>query len=215
MGIILYSHLICTTIMKTRVFLILALATLSQAATLYSGYEQPDYTVVESNSDYELRRYPASTWVATDTNGANYDDTGSEAFWKLFGYISGANAANKKIDMTVPVITSMGTRSCSFCDMVFTMNFYVPKSVVDSTVPAPTDGRVQIVNMPETEVYVRRFGGFAKGNDFINHASKLHNSLKSNGVSDSDIVMTSFYAVGYDSPWKFMFRRNEVWIVKS
>merc|ERR1712183_241423 len=134
------------------IFIFLWLATLSQAANLYNGYEQPQYTVLESNEDYELRKYPSSTWISADTNGANYDDTSSSNFWKLFGYISGGNDANQKIDMTTPVITSMRTRSCSFCDMIFTMNFYIPQTIVDSNVPIPTDGRVQIVNMPETQV---------------------------------------------------------------
>lgn len=31
----------------------------------------------------------------------------------------------------------------------------------------------------------------------------------------ADIVEDEYYTNGYDSPWKFYYRRNEVWIIKS
>merc|ERR1739843_82386 len=48
-----------------------------------------------------------SYWTATTVTGKNMDSAGSEAFMRLFRYISGDNERNEKIEMTVPVLASV------------------------------------------------------------------------------------------------------------
>merc|ERR1711872_255731 len=200
-------------IMKLFVVLCLATLSLASAASKYNGYEQPGYTVLESNSNYELRSYPATLWASTDVSGATFDSIGSMAFWRLFGYISGGNSGSRKIDMTVPVITTMRERPCAFCDNSYAMSFFLPADVA-SDAPSPSDSAVSLTNMPATQVYVKRFGGFANNDDWMTQASQLHSELQRDGVSDDQIHTGHFFAAGYDSPWRIMYRRNEVWIVK-
>ena len=64
------------------------------------------------------------------------------------------------------------------------------------------------------QIVHRTFGGFANGNEWQTEASKLHGLLNADGISDSDLNLDLFYAVGYDSPMRFFKRRNEVWILK-
>lgn len=45
---------------------------------------------------------------------------------KLFGYISGGNAANAKIDMTAPVLTKVEPGQGPTCESTFTVSFYNP-----------------------------------------------------------------------------------------
>lgn len=65
------------------------------------------------------------------------------------------------------------------------------------------------------EVYVRQFTGRATGNDWYREASKLHDDLNAYGINDDQLKMDAFFSVKYDSPWKILNRRNEVWIVKA
>merc|ERR1712198_356370 len=85
-----------------------------------SGYECAPYTILESNQDYEVRRYPERKWATVvyekmGTMGHNdmplsssYNDQPQNgSFMKLFRYISGANEPGSKISMTVSVATKV------------------------------------------------------------------------------------------------------------
>jgi len=190
------------------------LAVVSTAAT-YNGYEQANYTIIQVTDVYEHRRYPASIWVATPQDGAVYDDIGSAAFRRLNAYIEGENSEASEIEMTVPVITAMPVRTCAFCNATYTMHFYIPRSIAESEVPTPTNSLLDVDSMPAMEVYVRQFTGRATGNDWYREASKLHDDLNAYGINDDQLKMDAFFSVKYDSPWKILNRRNEVWIVKA
>merc|ERR1712176_83751 len=94
--------------MKYALALLALLACMTAQASaepwFYHGLEGPAFTT-ESNSTsgYEVRRYPRSFWTATTVTGKNMDKAGSEAFMRLFRYISGDNELKQKIEMTVPV----------------------------------------------------------------------------------------------------------------
>ena len=59
-------------------------------------------------------------------------------------------------------------------------------------------------------MFFRRFSGYASANDWRTEANKLFTSLQVNGVYGVD--SSAFIASGYDSPYKFFYRRNEVWL---
>jgi len=196
--------------MKLFVFLLASIISAAVAGT-YNGYETPDYTVLEENDGYELRSYGVTKWAATSMNGAVFKQVQSNMFWKLFGYIGGANSDSLKIKMTTPVITKFPTRPCAFCNNTYTMMFFMSPSKPS---PAPTGDEISLVDLEEMQVYVKTFGGFANGNEWQTEASKLHGLLNADGISDSDLNLDLFYAVGYDGPMRFFKRRNEVWILK-
>lgn len=95
------------------------------------AYEKLRYEVLKKEGPYEVRKYEPFTKMVTKSN---YDS----GFSKLFRYISGNNSENKKISMTVPVISDLADP-----DMAFTM----PRDAGEA--PEPVDGSISIVKEPE------------------------------------------------------------------
>jgi len=154
---------------------------------------------------YEIRTYPAGWWVGTTHKGINKD---SDSFMKLFNYISGANEKKQKIAMTAPVITEIVPGAGPNCESTFTMSFYVPKALW-SDIPKPTASDVFLHHVEERTVYVRAFDGFAKQADYISNAAALAESINDETKYHGDMWLTA----GYDSPFRFTGRRNEVHFV--
>ena len=62
-----------------------------------------DYTLIEKEGNFDIRQYQ-DYWVAHTGVEGEYKKSTSEAFGRLFRYISGNNSQQVKIAMTGPVI---------------------------------------------------------------------------------------------------------------
>jgi hypothetical protein len=97
------------------------------------AYEKLVYDILYEDGPYQIRKYESFVKMET-TRG--YD----QGFSKLFQYISGQNHEQKKIAMTVPVITDLTTQK-----MAFTM----PKHIEALGIPKPNDDAIEIIKEPE------------------------------------------------------------------
>jgi len=174
--------------------------------------ECPPFTVVNNSSAvYELRCYEAAKWVSTKGNGdpKPMGATSRNMFKRLFAYIEGSNVPGKKIEMTVPVLNS-ATASGKVKDLI--MSFYIPQKFQDET-PVPRDPKVYI----ETKkfcAYVHSFKGFVISYSQVEeHALMLKKALKKDGFGNS-FKKGVYYFAGYDAPWDFTDRHNEVMLMK-
>lgn len=71
--------------------------------------------------------------------------TGDIAFHRLFDYISGANEASQKIDMTAPVLNYIQPGAGPNCNSTFTVSFFVPWAYqTEEGPPKPTSEDVFI-----------------------------------------------------------------------
>merc|ERR1711871_215081 len=199
--------------MKSALALLALLACMTAQASaepwFYHGLEGPAFTT-ESNSTsgYEVRRYPRSFWTATTVTGKNMDKAGSEAFMRLFKYISGDNELKQKIEMTVPVLASVIPGQGPFCEENFTYHFYLPKKF-QSNPPKPSDPRVTNVALPALDVAVISYPGWSNEKAVIENGRELFQELKAAKVPyDAEM----FYTAGYDSPFRLTDRHNEVWV---
>ena len=126
----------------------------------------------------------------------------------------GQNDQKKSIPMTAPVLTSFTNsqpdliNANSFCNV--SMSFYVPKDVQANT-PNPVDSAVKIEAVGGVTVAVIRFSGYAKMADNIKMRDLLIQKL---GVSSASYDTVNMIAAGYDAPFKFFDRRNEVMLLK-
>ena len=69
---------------------------------LAMALEEPEYTVVETFDEFELRHYPPYLVAEVDVQG-NFGEAGNDAFRILAGYIFGDNQSATKMSMTAPV----------------------------------------------------------------------------------------------------------------
>merc|ERR1711892_697487 len=178
--------------------------------TKRGGYECAPYTILENHPNYQVRNYPSRKWATV-----LHEKHQNKSFMKLFGYITGTNETGSKISMTVPVSTKVTSEEQeNVTVMKEEMGFYVPTEFQDSA-PAPkTDQEVKVVTRPEMVAYVREFGGFAKDKDWDEQKEQLKTDLQ--GRDDfGEIDFDMYFRQGFDAPYKFWGRKNEVFFTKK
>ena len=160
------------------------------------------YTVTGKSGEIEYRHYPGLVFASVDS--AN-DDAG---FSLLLAYISGSNRPKEKIPMTAPVISSQKIpMTAPVVSDSGTMSFVMPAGTTREETPDPTDSRVRIAAIPERDIAVVRFSGYAPPEDVDKETSRLLEGLKSDGV----VTVGQPFLMRYDAPWTPGFlRRNEV-----
>lgn len=177
------------------------------------GLECPQFTVVKTlPGGIELRRYEPASWASVTSKAMDMDAAMRTSFMKLFSYISGSNAASKRIDMTAPVTTKVEPGQGPACESTFTVSFYNPPAVAKAGAPAPTAGDVKITTTPAMEVYVLPYGGWSSAQSARDAAARLADALAKAGEK---FAAAPYYVAGYDSPTTIFNRRNEVWLLKK
>jgi len=86
-----------------------------------SGYEQPEYALIERlGEDVEVRRYEPRVAAEAVVEAKDPEEGRETAFRALFDYISGANQAQTEIAMTTPVATEGGSQEIAMTTPVET-----------------------------------------------------------------------------------------------
>lgn len=179
---------------------------------LFGGLQNPKFTPHESKGqDYEVRTYHTTQWVSTSVSGMEQDEALRSGFMRLFKYIQGNNQKSVKVEMTSPVTCLINPGEGPACESTFTVSFYIPEEH-QADPPSPSTPEVIIENRKEFTVFVRTFGGFANSVNTRDELLKLIESLRRDGMSFKE---APYYRVGYDSPFKLINRRNEVWLIKQ
>lgn len=160
------------------------------------------YEVTGSDGEIEFRRYPSLVLATVDDPG---DDSGFSA---LFSYITGNNRAQGKIPMTAPVITAEKIpMTAPVISDYGTMSFVMPAGKDRNELPEPLDPRVQLLTIPQREMAVIRFKGYAGNDEVASYTSRLLDGLKKSGIPTAGRPVL----MRYNAPWTPGFlRRNEV-----
>jgi hypothetical protein len=161
--------------------------------------EEQKYSLVRKYKDFEIRFYPSATIATISSNAKTYRDLSGPGFRKLAGYIFGGNETNTRISMTAPVQMDIN-------DSASTMSFVMPSSYNESNLPKPNDPNVVIKSTADEYVAVIRFGGYASDKDLKFYSEKLQNLLKENGIRS----FGNYRFLGYNPPYQFIGRRNEI-----
>ncbi|MDE0091934.1 MAG: heme-binding protein [Oligoflexia bacterium] len=167
-------------------------------------YEEPEYKVLQSEEDFEIREYP-SLIIAEIKMSANTKKLRNKSFIALFDYISGNNKEKQEIKMTVPVFQSQAE------DEKWSMSFVLPQKWKLEEVPKPNNSTITIKQLSSQKMAVIRFSGRDTDINFSKHKKLLEAYLIKNEIEYNKTQ--PIYAI-YNSPWTPWFlKRNEVLFV--
>lgn len=163
--------------------------------TSRAGYASAPFTVRSTDGPFEIRDYPALRVAVTHSSQEGADN----GFMRLFGYISGGNAASEKIAMTTPVLMMNGGTS--------EMAFVLPENFQTNQPPQPKESSIEIRQLPPTRFAVHRFSGGRSPERESEAQQRLEEWLKKVKMQSEGSPVFGYF----DPPWTPTFlRRNEV-----
>jgi hypothetical protein len=187
-------------------------------APVASAYESPDFALVATGDGYEIRDYAPFVVAQTAITG-DFERGRNAAFRRLFGYISGGNAGERKIAMTVPVIQQprAGERIAMTAPVTTAtgpaggqvMQFMLPRAYALETAPLPADPQVEVIEVPAERLAVRRYSGRSTEAGFRRERDALLAQLAADGLRSVGPARFAVYN-GPFTPW--FARRNEVMV---
>ena len=178
--------------------------------------EEPAFTVVLHEGDFEVRDYPALVVAEVVVTG-DQKESANRGFRLLAGYIFGGNTRQQSIAMTAPVAQRRAGEKIPMTAPVtqtqregaWVVRFTMPHDYSLATLPKPNDPSVQLKNVPPYRVAVVRFSGWADQRDFDAKAAILGDFMKSHRLRAAGPPSLA----QYNPPWTLWFmRRNEVMI---
>ena len=176
--------------------------------------DEPAFETIASEPPFEIRDYGEMLLAEVETE-TSFDDASNEAFRVLFKYISGANLADTKIEMTAPVfmdsseLTSSTRILTTKAQNAWKMAFVLPDEYRFKDVPEPEDSRVKIKRVRSSKVATIRFSGSWDLEKLQRKTEDLQNWISKIGYES----VSEPRAAGFDPPWTIPFlKRNEIHI---
>ncbi len=190
--------------MKRAIYLSLALVALLLVSSLIihkliARTPQQPYREIGSLGFVEFRYYPEAIMATVKNKDTTFQGSSGENFRVLAGYIFGSNDSNEKIAMTAPVHMNF-EKDASY------MSFVMPQGYNLNNLPTPSGSSIDLHKTEEEYVAVIRFGGYASDNKIKSKRDELKDLLKQEGIEHDN----NFRYLGYNAPWDFLFRRNEI-----
>ena len=202
-------------------YLITSLLILSGAWVAY-GYlavnniEEPRYTLIKKDADYEIRAYKPYLTASVEVRG-EYRQASSEGFRLIADYIFGNNRQRSKISMTAPVIQERSTRIAMTAPVMqersdsdsYRVSFVMPSEYTLETIAEPKNPKVSLSEIPARRVAVLTFSGVFSVERSEEKLRELRARLKAEGLDSTGKVSVSRYNPPGTPPF---MNRHEVWI---
>lgn len=182
---------------------------------IMSDVEQPDYKLIASKGNIEIRDYPPMILAEVEVSGGRKQAI-SQGFRVLADYIFGNNCSNKKmktegaaknelsekVAMTAPVLQEQDATK-------WKIRFVMPKKYTLQTLPKPNSKQVILVPLSPRRYAVIRFSGLANDQNIREYTEELKGYIVAEKLTPIGGSILAFY----NPPWTMPFlRRNEVMI---
>jgi DNA gyrase inhibitor GyrI len=182
---------------------------------LVSNVEQPNYQVVESSGDIEIRDYPPMIVAEAEVSGDRRDAIG-KGFRVIADYIFGNNTTAQKVPMTAPV-TQQGSEKIAMTAPVtqqgdgntWRVRFIMPSGYTMDKLPKPNNPAVELKEVGAKRYAVIRFSGMAGEDSLKRRTKELDAFISAKNLTPQSVPTYAFY----NPPWTLPFlRRNEVMV---
>ena len=201
------------TMITSIIALILIVGVL--AGPVMSDVEKPDYKVIQSEQNIEIRQYEPMIIAEVEVDGKREDAIG-DGFRLLADYIFGNNTVQQVISMTAPVQQKENQKIAMTAPVQqqstgksWRMSFVMPSKYSMDSLPVPNNNRVRLKEILTTKFVVVDFSGTNSNENIAEHEKQLLNYIEANKLKITGSPKYAFY----NAPWTLPFmRRNEVMI---
>ena len=185
------------------------------AGPLMSNVEKPDYKVIQSEQNIEIRQYEPMIIAEVEVDGKR-EDAIRDGFRLLADYIFGNNTVQQVISMTAPVQQKENQKIAmttpvqqQLAGKSWQISFVMPSKYSMDSLPVPNNNRVRLKKILTKKFVVIEFSGTNSNENVTEHEDQLMSYIEDNQIK---IIGSPKYAF-YNAPWTLPFlRRNEVMI---
>ncbi len=164
-----------------------------------SNVTTPEYRVVESDGNIEIREYPPLRVAEIERYGTRLEAVRA-GFRPLANYIFARNRDGEKIAMTAPVTQHQHGSS-------WQVHFIMPAEYELTDLPKPANGEIIIKELPAVTRAAIRFSGRQTDENVAAHEEKLRQWLLTRGYTNLPNPIYAYYNDPMTPP---PLRRNEV-----
>ena len=185
------------------------------AGPVMSNVEKPDYKVIQTERNIEIRQYEPMIIAEVEVDGKR-EDAIREGFRLIADYIFGNNTVQRDISMTAPVQQQESQKIAMTAPVQqqstgrsWQISFVMPSKYSMETLPEPKNDRVRLKEIMTKKFVVIKFSGTNSNENVTEHENQLMKYIESNQIKIIDSPKYAFY----NAPWTLPFmRRNEVMI---
>lgn len=182
---------------------------------IMSDVETPDYEVVKSQGNIEIRRYDPMIIAEVQVSGEREAAIG-DGFRLLADYIFGNNIAKQDIAMTAPVQQQESRKIAMTAPVqqqsagdAWQISFVMPSAYSMDTLPEPVNERVALKKVSAKQFAAITFSGMNSDDNVKDHEKRLMDYIQANELLVTGPPKYAFY----NPPWTLPpMRRNEVMI---
>lgn len=194
------------------------------AGPILSQVESPNYNVLNTSDNIEIRQYPPLILATVTTQGEREAAIG-DGFRILADYIFGKNTTavnglgagttGQTIAMTAPVQQQEISQSIAMTAPVqqqgagntWQISFVMPAQYTLQTLPKPIDARIRIEQTQPKQTIAIRFTGRNTPENIQRHETALLQYIEQNKIETTGLPVYAFYNPPITLP---ILRRNEI-----
>ncbi len=191
----------------------LSLIGCAMVGPVMSDVEQPDYEVLSSVNNIEVRQYDPMIIAEVEVQGKRKEAIGN-GFRLLADYIFGNNSVQRKVAMTAPVQQQANEKIAMTAPVQqqssgdqWTVSFVMPAEYHLETLPKPNNEVIKLSQVPAKRFIAIRFSGRNSESTIAKYEKQLVQHIEANQIQTLGPPKYAFY----NPPWTLPFlRRNEV-----